>query len=228
MIEPLVELFAANIAFVGSHFAMSHPLRAPMVQALGERGFQATYSLVSLAAFVWVILAYQAAPTADLSGSGEAGWIVATIVMLPALVLLAGSFSGNPALPLPGAKALAGAQAAAGPRGVFRVTRHPMMWAFGLWALSHIILLWSWRSVITAGAIGLLALLGAHLQDRKKQTLMGDSWKQWESRTSYWPRFGQLVRVGPLCWVLGLMLWVLISWAHWPLAGVPAGIWRWF
>lgn len=228
MIEPLAELVAANLAFVGLHFAMSHPLRAPMAQALGERSFQAIYSLVSLAAFAWVILAYQAAPAADLAGSGEAGWIVATIVMLPALVLLAGSFAGNPALPMPGAKALAGALAAAGPRGVFRVTRHPMMWAFGLWALSHIVLLWSWRSVITAVAIGLLALLGAHLQDRKKQELMGGSWKQWESRTSYWPQFGQLVKVGPLCWVMGLMLWVLISWAHWPLAGIAAGIWRWF
>src|SRR3546814_2691314 len=103
MIEPLAELVAANLSFVGLHFAMSHPLRAPMAQALGERGFQALYSLVSLTAFAWVILAYQAAPSADLAGSGEAGWIVATIVMLPALVLLAGSFAGNPALPMPGA-----------------------------------------------------------------------------------------------------------------------------
>src|SRR3546814_10138861 len=153
---------------------MSHPLRAPMAQALGERGFQALYSLVSLTAFAWVILAYQAAPSADLAGSGEAGWIVATIVMLPALVLLAGSFAGNPALPMTGAKALAGAQAAAGPRGAFRVTRHPRMWAFGLWALSHIILMWSWRSLITAVAMGLLALVGAHLQDRTKRALLGE------------------------------------------------------
>src|SRR3990167_9177227 len=86
MIEPLAELVAANLAFVGLHFALSHPLRPPMVQVLGERGFQAFYSLVSLAAFVWVILAYRAAPSADLAGSGKAGWIVATIVMVPALV----------------------------------------------------------------------------------------------------------------------------------------------
>lgn len=225
MIEPLAQLVAANLAFVGLHFALSHPLRAPMVRSLGERGFQAAYSLVSLAAFGWVIVAYRAAPAADLAGSGKAGWIVATILMVPALVLLAGSFAGNPALPAPGR---AGAQAATGPRGVFRVTRHPMMWAFGLWALSHVILLWSWRSVITAAAMGLLALVGAHLQDRKKRALMGDAWVQWEACTGYWPRFGQLVKVGPLCWAMGLMLWVLISWAHWPLAGVPAGIWRWF
>lgn len=224
MIEPLAELVAANLSFVGLHFAFSHPLRAPLLRGLGERGFQAFYSLVSLAAFAWVVLAYRAAPTADLAGSGETGWIIATVLMVPALVLLAGSFAGNPALPTPAAKALALAE----PRGVLRVTRHPMMWAIALWALSHIILMWSWRSMIAAVAMGLLALVGAHLQDRRKCALMGDAWTHWESRTSFWPRFGQLVKVGPLCWVLGLMLWVLFSWAHWPIAGIPAGIWRWF
>lgn len=224
MIEPLAELVAANLAFVGLHFALSHPLREPLVRGLGERGFQAFYSLVSLAAFAWVVLAYRAAPSIDLAGSGTTGWIVATVLMVPALVLLAGSFAGNPALPTPAARALAQAE----PRGVFRVTRHPMMWAFALWALSHIVLMWSWRSMITAFAMGLLALVGAHLQDRKKRELIGESWQHWESRTSFWPRFGQLVRVGPLCWALGLMLWVLFSWAHSPIAGIPAGIWRWF
>src|SRR3546814_5449002 len=99
MIEPLAELVAANLSFVGLHFALSHPLRAPLLRGLGERGFQGFYSLVSLAAFAWVVLAYRAAPTVDLAGSGETGWILATVLMVPALVLLAGSFAGNPALP---------------------------------------------------------------------------------------------------------------------------------
>lgn len=224
MVEPLAELAAANLAFVGLHFAMSHPLRVQMVQALGERGFQALYSIVSLAAFAWVIVAYRAAPSGDLAGSGTVGWIVATFLTVPALVLLAGSFAGNPALPTPAAAALAQAE----PKGVFRVTRHPMMWAIALWAFSHIILAWSWRGTITAATMGLLALVGAHLQDRRKRAAMGDSWKHWEALTGYWPRIGQFARVGPMCWILGLMMWVLVSWAHWPLAGIPAGIWRWF
>ncbi len=72
----LVELVAANIAFVGSHFAMSHPLRAPMVKLLKDGGFSAVYSLVSAATLLWVYLAYTAAPSADLGGSGEIGWII--------------------------------------------------------------------------------------------------------------------------------------------------------
>ncbi|MFZ9394519.1 MAG: NnrU family protein [Erythrobacter sp.] len=223
MDNALVSLVAANIAFVGSHFAMSHPLRAPMVKMLQEKGFSVAYTLVSLATFYWVYLAYTAAPAGDLGGSGEAGWIVATVLALPAMVLLAGSFAGNPAMPTPAAAA----QARAAPKGVFQVTRHPMMWGFGLWALSHIVLWSSARSVITALAMGILALVGAHLQDRKKRALMGDAWAAWESHTSYWPRWANLASVGILWWTLGAGLWLALSWAHMPLGGIPAGVWRW-
>ncbi|MEM8727087.1 MAG: NnrU family protein, partial [Pseudomonadota bacterium] len=57
----LIELIVANAAFVGTHFAMSHPLRAPLVKLLGDVGFQIAYSLVSLATLVWVYFAFTAA-----------------------------------------------------------------------------------------------------------------------------------------------------------------------
>lgn len=220
----LVELIAANIAFVGTHFALSHPLRAPLVGMIGERGFMLLYSVVSFATLFWVIAAYGAAPAVDLPGSGTAGWIIASLITIPALVLFAGSYVRNPALPMPGAAQ----QARKEPRGVFIVTRHPMMWSFGIWALSHVILWWSLRSVITALAMGFLALVGAHMQDRKKRATMGEAWEAWESHTSYWPRWSKLFSVGLLWWALGLMLWVLLTYVHLTFAGVPAGIWRWF
>jgi uncharacterized membrane protein len=219
----LIELVSANVAFVGTHFAMSHPLRSPMVKRLGENGFTIVYSLVSLATLAWVYFAFREAPAGDLPGSGTAGWIVATLLTLPAMVLLAGSVAGNPALPTP----MAEQQARAEPGGVLKVTRHPMMWGFGLWALSHIVLWWSWRTSITAFAIGLLALLGAYLQDRKKERLMGEAWEEWEAKTSYWPRWQRLFSVGALPWIVGLVLFTALSWMHMPLGGIPAGIWRW-
>ena len=30
---------AAALAFVGTHFILSHPLRRPLVRAVGEKGF---------------------------------------------------------------------------------------------------------------------------------------------------------------------------------------------
>lgn len=219
----LWNLVAANVAFVGSHFAMSHPLRAPMVKALGDRGFALAYTAVSFAALFWVVQAFTAAPGSDLPGSGDHGWIAATILTWLAMVLLAGSFIGNPALPTP----MAQTQARAEPKGVFRVTRHPMMWAIGLWALSHFLLFWSVRTMITAGAMGILALVGARLQDRKKAAMMGASWREWAGRTSYWPRLAQLPRVGAVPLVAGTALWLIAQAIHLWHAGIPAGVWRW-
>lgn len=223
MNEALLSLSAAAIAFVGTHFALSHPLRAPLVRVVGAGPFLGLYSLVALATFVWMVLAFRAAPPADLGGSGQIGWIVATVLTLPALVLFLGSLRKNPALPDPRAEAMASRE----PDGVFAVTRHPMMWGFALWAISHIALWWSVRTLIVAGAVLFLALVGAHMQDRKKPSVMGEAWSTWETRTTYWPRWTALPRAGLLLWLAALVLWLVITWSHIHAAGVPAGVWLW-
>ncbi len=43
-------LFSA-LAFIGTHFLLSHVLRAPLVQAVGARAFHGIYSLVALVTF---------------------------------------------------------------------------------------------------------------------------------------------------------------------------------
>lgn len=218
-----VTLIAANAAFVAAHLGMSHPLRAPMVRLLGAGGFTAAYSIISFATLGWVVFAFKSAPPADLGGSGDTGWIIATLLTWPAMVLLAGSLMGNPALPTP----MAEAQARGRPRGVFLVTRHPMMWGIGLWALSHIALWWSTRTLITALAMGLLALVGAKLQDAKKEVLMGEAWAEWERKTSYWPQFHRLPAIGPVPLIAGTAAWLAGSWLHLWQAGIPAGVWKW-
>jgi len=226
MDQALVSLLAASLAFVGMHFALSHPLRAPLVGALGDNGFRALYSLVALATFIWAAMAFRAVGPGGApmwNGSGDALWAVATVIMMLASVLLAGSFQRNPALPDP----RAAAHAALAPHGVFHVTRHPMMWSIALWAATHILLSPTPRQVILAGAIGLLALLGAHLQDRKKESQMGDAWTGWEERTSYWPRFGGLARAGAIAWIGGLVIWLAATYGHIHANGIPAGLWRW-
>ncbi|MEG3598124.1 MAG: NnrU family protein, partial [Pseudomonadota bacterium] len=47
MDQALVSLLAAAVAFVGLHFALSHPLRPWLVSRLGEGGFRLVYSLVA-------------------------------------------------------------------------------------------------------------------------------------------------------------------------------------
>ncbi|MFM2300401.1 MAG: hypothetical protein RLZZ84_137 [Pseudomonadota bacterium] len=222
----LIGLIAAAVTFVGTHFALSHPLRAPLLRVVGDKGFQGLYSLVALASFAWMVLAFRAAPAnaAPLwNGQAEVPWAIATVLMLVASVLLVGSFVGNPALPAPGAASLA----AKPPHGVFHVTRHPMMWAIALWSAAHVAISPTPRVIVLAGAIALLALVGSHLQDRKKQAAMGAAWQGWQAQTSYWPRFGGLAKAGVGPWLGGTTLWLVACWGHIPLVYVPAGIWRW-
>ena len=227
----MLSLIVACIAFVGTHFLLSHPLRAPLVARTGETGFMTVYSLISIATLGWVVFAYRAIPMQPFAWHvGNGLWVLATLIMLAASVLLVGSLHGNPAL--------AGQETAGGPpvpRGVFAITRHPMMWSFALWAAAHIMVLPIAANIVLALTIAILALVGAALQDRKKAALQPGFWSEWERRTSYWP-FAAIGR-GGISWRLavpgapaligGLILWIVASWAHLPLAGWPAGIWRW-
>ena len=47
------------IAFVGTHFLLSHPLRGPLVRAVGEGPFRGIYSLVALVTFAAMIYFYR-------------------------------------------------------------------------------------------------------------------------------------------------------------------------
>ena len=222
--SPLESLMVANLLFVGGHFMMSHPLRAPMVSVLGERGFLGVYSLVSLALLGWVGHVFpQAQSTWMAWPSSDLLWIVASVLTIVALALLLGSLRGNPALPQTDPLVAASARA----EGVYAVTRHPMMWAFALWALSHILVWPSPRTLVTAGAMGVLALVGAYLQDGKKRGLMGHAWLAWEAKTSYWPRLSGFTRIGIGLWLAAIFVWLGATWLHVWLAGIPAGAWRW-
>jgi uncharacterized membrane protein len=223
-------LVVAAVAFVASHFLLSHPLRTALVRAIGEKGFLAAYSLIAILTFGWMIMAYSRAPVSTpLWPAGDALWAAVTAVMLIASILLMGSLIRNPALP-------AGSGGAAFPetaRGVYAVTRHPMMWSFALWGLCHIAVFPVARNIVLALAIIVLALVGAALQDRKKQRLQPDLWPEWESKTSYLPfaaiaagrarlgGFGMHALAG------GVVVWLVATWAHIPLTGWRAGIWRW-
>ncbi|MFM0097448.1 NnrU family protein [Paraburkholderia nemoris] len=221
---------AAAVAFVGSHFVLSHPLRRPLVSAIGEKGFLGVYSLVAFATLGWLIAAYLKAPlTAPLWPVGDGVWAIATVVMLIASILLMGSLIRNPALPT-GGRPAAFPQAAL---GVYAVTRHPMLWSFVLWGLCHIAVFPVAKSNIVAAAIVVLALVGAALQDRKKEQLQPELWPEWESKTSYLPFAAiaagraRLGGFGLHALLGGFVVWLVATWAHMPLTGWAAGIWRW-
>ena len=83
----MIQLTLALTAFVGTHFLMSHPLRAAMVARFGAGGFQGVYSLVSLATLGWTAYAFREAPIGmPLWTAGDALNIAATAIMFIASV----------------------------------------------------------------------------------------------------------------------------------------------
>ena len=150
---PQMGLFFSAIAFVGTHFLLSHPLRRPLVDKMGERAFQGLYSLVALITFALMVYFYRVIgrEPALLWQFGEAAWIVGTLLMWLASILFVGSFLGNPALV--GASGPRG-----GPKGVLAITRHPMMWSFAIWAAVHLMILGMPKALVFDGAVIILRL----------------------------------------------------------------------
>ncbi|HEX8308609.1 MAG TPA: NnrU family protein [Allosphingosinicella sp.] len=226
-----VSLALATLAFVGTHLAMSHPLRTRLVQNLGDQWFTLLYSAISFVTLGWMVLSYRATENSYFLWLAP-DWAdpVAAAVMLLACILLVGSFFGNPAFPRPGAKPKKVRAAS----GVFAVTRHPMNIAFILWALVHIALWGALPNLIVAGGILVLAAVGSVGQDHKKLNVIGEPWREWMRRTSFVP-FGALL-AGRAKWsglaeawpavLLGLLLWLAVTWFHAPEASPIAALTR--
>jgi uncharacterized membrane protein len=217
-------LAVASATFVGTHFLMSHPLRTPLIGLIGEKAFTGLYSLVALATFAWIFIAYgpaNAEAPRPLWEAGKVWWIVATLLMWLGSILLVGSLRRNPAFPRPG-RTIRSIDA---PRGVYAITRHPMMWAFTLWAIVHAITNPTHASLIVCAAIAILALFGAASQDAKKRRLIGGPWQDWVKRTSFLP-FGR----GPalpdaFAFLVGTLIFLAATWAHGALGYRPVGFW---
>ena len=211
-------LFFSAIAFVATHFLLSHPLRAPLVKMMGVTAFQVVYSLVALITFGSMIYYYRAiGREPQLWVAGEVSWLTASLLMWFGSILFVGSFIRNPALP--GARVERGRQ----PHGVFEITRHPMMWGFALWAIVHLMVVGTPKAMVFDGAILLLAIGGSSAQDSKKRKIMGERWHEWAAQTAFIPFSRGVANPGLVAMLGGTLLFFLATWAH----PVPAGFWRW-
>jgi uncharacterized membrane protein len=217
-----VLLIIAISAFVAGHELLSHPFRAPLVAKLGQGGFALLYSVVAFGTLGWAVTLWRGIEKNRLWEVSPAVHGICAAAMLFAAILFVGSVTApNPAL--------MGMSAGGSPRGVQRITRHPMMWSFAIWAVVHIIVSADSRTIVLAGGILTLALFGAHMQDKKKRAgsaAYGDH----VNATGFVP-FGAQFR-GRASWssaspglvaaLGGALLWAVLLWAHPLVIGVPA------
>ncbi|GAA4007363.1 NnrU family protein [Sphingomonas humi] len=210
---------AFGAAFVATHLLLSHPLRQPLAKRLGAKAFQGLYSLVALATFGAMIWARKGAGAEGWLWQPPAwGWPLAAVLTWFATILLAGSFVRNPAMVTfgPGSEIVIGE-----PRGVMRITRHPMMWSFALWAVSHMLVHPEPSALAVAITVLVMALVGSAGQDVKKRRHLGDAWATWVARTSFVPFGRGLALPGWPAFIGGTLLFLAATWLH-PL---PVGVW---
>lgn len=222
----MISLLAATLAFVGSHIVLSSTtLRGTLREKVGERGYLALFSALALVTLAWMVVAYGHAPHLPLWDLGRLGRHVPLVVVPIASILLVGGLIA----PNPTAVGMERAAGADDPApGVLRVTRHPVMWAIGLWAIAHLAPNGDAASLVFFGALAALALGGTVLIDRKKRLALGSNWQRLAEVTSNVP-FAALLsgRTRPptglaLPLAGGLLLFLVLAWAHPLITGLPA------
>lgn len=225
--RPLLSLVIAGLAFAGSHVLLSSTrLRGSLRDVIGEQGFLAVYSLVALVTFAWFLAAFAHAPLVPLWRQRPWMTLVPIIVMpFSSILLVAGYTTSNPT-----AVGMERSARADDPAlGILAVTRHPVMWAIGLWALSHMVPNGNLAALYFFGVLAALAFGGTVLIDRKKRLALGSHWSRLSEASSNLPFAALLARRARLRWrdigalrlVAGLLLCAVLYLAHPMLTGLP-------
>lgn len=209
---------AAAVLWLALHLGVSGtPLRATVAGPLGERRFAAVYSILSAVFLVLLILGFRRAETTPLWYAPP--WLVAVIdaVMLVAFVFFVAAF----------VPARGGGE---GPRGIARVTRHPLMTAIGLWSGAHLVANGDTASLVFFGTFLLTVLLGVPAQDMKLARRDPEKAEKLFPVTSRLPFAAILAgrnrlmarEIGWIPPVLGILVWIAVLHLHQLVIGVPA------
>ena len=170
------EFFLSVLVFLLAHIIPPYPpVRAKLVALLGRRLYLLTYSALSIGLLTWMILAGQRAPYVQIWQAGEwQSWVTIIIMPFALWLVLAGLFEPNP-LSISVRKKDINI-----PLGLSaRVTRHPVLWGFLLWALTHLLPNGDVVSLVLFGGVILLAIMGFFVVDRRTKTRLGEA--QWHA-----------------------------------------------
>lgn len=182
----IMPLASAAAAFVLLHFVLSSiPVRTQVIAALKAKGFGVVYSILVLGAFAGMVMFFRTAPIALLwSPPRWTRWVPVLVMPLAYLFLVAGFSTPSPT----GAgQENVAKQEGAGPKGIQAVTRHPALWGFAVWALSHLATNGELHVVIVAVAILVLALGGMLHIDARRRVSLGAAWDAYAAKTSILP-----------------------------------------
>jgi uncharacterized membrane protein len=222
-------LWLAALLWLVLHLGLAGSRLRDMVAArIGEAAFRLLFSLLSLAAIVFLVRAWSLSLTEPLwIAPNWLRWLL-VLAMLPATLLFVASLSQpNPTMVGP-------PQLMAQPaRGITRITRHPMLWSFAIWAAVHVAGNGDSASVLFFGAFLVTALAGMPSIDAKLAGRDPATWQALAAATSILP-FGAILAgrnrlvVRELGWIaplIGVVAWAALLVLHPLLFGVAPVVW---
>lgn len=206
--EDVTQFAAAVVAFIVSHAILPRrPIRERLLRSLGRRGYFVAYSVLSTVLLLWLVVAARNAPYVQLWAPAPWQALVPSIgVPLALWLLVMGVVEPNP---LSMSLRRTG-DGVVGP--VARITRHPILWAFLLWAACHVPANGDVVSVIMFGSLALLAAAGFVLVDQRiRRRLGGEAWGKLAGATSIVPFAAILAGRARFAWTLLMTVWAVVA-----------------
>ena len=215
-------IIALWVVFALTHVVLSsNPLRPRAVRLLGERLYQGLYSLVAFAIFAPLVLVYSGNKHLEpLIWIIEPNLVIDTIVRIgntiAVMLVVAGIFRPSPT-------GVTGTPTRS-PRGVQRITRHPLFMGVVLWALMHLLVNGFASDVAFYGGFVLFGLFGSWHQDHRQKALPDGAYAAFCEQSPFLPFTGRgtlkgLREIGVVPIIVGLLAAGLLRYFHAGLFG---------
>lgn len=189
---PALAVAALWLVFGGLHIGLTtRRIRAALVDALGERGFTALFSVIASVSFA-VAIAYYARHRGEGAAGLALGAVPALRELLMGVAVLGVVFMVSGSTTYVGSPYDLLTHRIRPPRGVERITRHPFFVGLAVFAVAHALLATRLAGTVLFMGIALVALAGALHQDRKLLQRIGAPYADYLAATSAVP-FAALV-----------------------------------
>ena len=215
------------LLFGGTHIlGSSVPVRRRLIDKLGFWGFKGLYALVALATFVplvWIAWNYRHEGALIYDPPLWTRYVTEVLMLLALLFLVLAIATPGPATT---ASEVAG-RFSRSPRGIQRITRHPMNTGFGLFGLAHMVSNPTMGDWVFWGGFVVHAVISAVHQDRRVLAAGAPEYRSFYDQSSLVPFAAvlggkQRLVAAEISWgavALAVVLFALIFWLHPTLIG---------
>ncbi|MBI3773108.1 MAG: NnrU family protein [Gammaproteobacteria bacterium] len=181
----MTQLMLAVLFFVGIHvFIAASPMRQQIIKGIGEKAYFGLFGVSALLGLVWMVWAYRHAPYQELWGQVYRFRGLALVgVLLAIFFAVLGLISTSPVAMRrrPSSAELDGA------RGIYRITRYPLLTGVAIWATVHLLFNGDLASLIFFGGFVALAIGEVRGIERRQREIHGEAWGRFSAQTSVLP-----------------------------------------